>query len=96
MVNKKQEILILYLSNSSLASKVIGWARYYSDKKKIGMPGDNDKPPYDNGIDAIHDGWRLFQTSQINYLKLIQFFTSSQIPTSSPSKFLYTTPSSSL
>jgi len=69
MVNKKQEILILYLSNSSLASKVIGWARYYSDKKKIGMPGDNDKPPYDNGIDAIHDGWRLFQTSQIEQHK---------------------------
>tara|TARA_B110000263_G_scaffold72912_1_gene63750 strand:+ start:116 stop:385 length:270 start_codon:yes stop_codon:yes gene_type:complete len=69
MVDKKQEILILYLSNSSLASKVIGWARYYSDKKKIGMPGDNDKPPYDNGIDAIHDGWRLFQTSQIEQHK---------------------------
>ena len=69
MVNKKQEILILYLSNSSLASKVIGWARYYSDKKKIGMPGDNDKPPYDNGIDAIHAGWRLFQTSQIEQHK---------------------------
>jgi len=35
---KKQDILILYLSNSSLESNVIGWARHYGDKKKIGMP----------------------------------------------------------
>lgn len=69
MAAKKQEILILYLSNSSLESKVIAWARHYSDKKKIGMAGDNDKPPYENGIDAIHDGWRLFQTSQIEQHK---------------------------
>ena len=61
---KKQDILILYLSNSSLESNVIGWARHYGDKKKIGMPGDNDSPPYERGIEAIHDGWRLFQSSQ--------------------------------
>ena len=30
---KKQDILILYLSNSSLESNVIGWARHYGDKK---------------------------------------------------------------
>ena len=33
------------------------------------MAGDDDKPPYENGIDAIHDGWRLFQTSQIEQHK---------------------------
>ena len=33
--------------------------------KKIGMPGDNDSPPYERGIEAIHDGWRLFQSSQL-------------------------------
>ena len=54
---KKQDILILYLSNSSLESNVIGWARHYGDKKKIGMPGDNDSPPYEKGIEAKHDGW---------------------------------------
>ena len=52
---KKQDILILYLSNSSLESKVIGWARHYGDKKKIGMAGDNDSPPYERGIESIHD-----------------------------------------
>ena len=29
------------------------------------MPGDNDNPPYERGIEAIHDGWRLFQSSQL-------------------------------
>ena len=65
IIMKKQDILILYLSNSSLESNVIGWARHYGNKKKIGMPGDNDNPPYERGIEAIHDGWRLFQSSQL-------------------------------
>ena len=50
IIMKKQDILILYLSNSSLESNVIGWARHYGDKKKIGMPGDIDNPPYERGI----------------------------------------------
>ena len=37
MVKKKQDILILYLANSSLESEVIGWAKHYGDKKKISM-----------------------------------------------------------
>lgn len=65
MVKKKQDILILYLANSSLESEVIGWAKHYGDKKKIGMPGDSDNPPYNFGIEAVHDGWRLFQSSQL-------------------------------
>mgnify|MGYP001619276557 CR=1 FL=1 len=29
------------------------------------MAGDTDTPPYRTGVDALKDGWRLFQASQI-------------------------------
>ena len=28
------------------------------------MTGDSEKPPYSTGLDALLDGWRLFQASQ--------------------------------
>ena len=70
MIKKKQQILILYVSNSSLESKVIGWALHNGkENKSIGMPGDMDEPPYETGIDAVIDGWRLFQASQLEQHK---------------------------
>ena len=32
--------------------------------KKLHMTGDSDTPPYPTGLDALLDGWRLFQASQ--------------------------------
>ncbi len=29
------------------------------------MAGDSDEPPYRTGLDALTDGWRLFQASQL-------------------------------
>ena len=60
--------------------------------------GDADSPPYDTGLAALRDGWRLFQASQlqqhaagdefrVGYLKYEFFFeqlvdTDSALPTS--------------
>ena len=80
-----QRVLVLYLASSALDSKVIGWALYDGNKPHEHGPGDMDEPPYARGIDALADGWRLFQAStlsaapagqeyQTDYLKYEFFF----------------------
>ena len=64
MSNLKQKVLVLYLKMPTLESEVIGWARYDGTGKKLHMTGDSDSPPYPTGLDALLDGWRLFQASQ--------------------------------
>jgi hypothetical protein len=61
----RQQILILYLANSSLDSRVVSWARYDGTGKEPHMPGDTDQPPYTSGLHALRDGWRLIQLSQL-------------------------------
>jgi len=62
---RRQKVLVLYLANSALDSPVIGWAVYDGTGQTRRMSGDQDTPPYRTGVDALKDGWRLFQASQI-------------------------------
>ena len=64
MSNLRQKVLVLYLKMPTLESEVIAWATYDGTGKKLHMTGDSDTPPYSTGLDALLDGWRLFQTSQ--------------------------------
>ncbi len=61
----RQQVLVLYLQTSALDSDVIGWSEYDGTGTDVHMAGDSDEPPYDSGLDALRDGWRLFQASQL-------------------------------
>lgn len=58
-------MLVLYLSNSSLEGRVVAWSRFDPAKEQIDEVGDEPEVPYETGIDALADGWRLFQASQL-------------------------------
>lgn len=62
---RRQKVLVLYLSNSALDSAVVGWSRYDGTGETRHMTGDAEEPPYRTGLDALKDGWRLFQASQL-------------------------------
>jgi len=85
MAKVTQRVLVLYLTSSALDSKVIGWAIHDGHAPTAHGPGDNNEPPYKTGVDALADGWRLFQASpllaapagqeyQTDYLKYEFFF----------------------
>ena len=57
----RQKVLTLYLSTSALDSQVLGWAIYDGTGKESFTTGDNTAPPYETGLDALQDGWRLIQ-----------------------------------
>lgn len=61
----RQKILVLYTANSALDSPVIAWAFYDGTGETRHMAGDNDQAPYRTGLDALKDGWRMIQASQI-------------------------------
>jgi hypothetical protein len=61
----RQKVLVLYLKNSALDSPVLAWALYDGSGETLHMAGDDDRPPYASGLDALKDGWRLFQASQL-------------------------------
>jgi hypothetical protein len=61
----RQRVLVLYLATSALDSKVVGWSQYDGTGRTTPTSGDNDEPPYTTGLDALLDGWRLFQASQL-------------------------------
>jgi len=61
----RQRVLVLYLTSSALDSKVIGWALHDGHAPRANGPGDHDDPPYKTGVDALVDGWRLIQASQL-------------------------------
>jgi hypothetical protein len=61
----RQQVLVLYLATSALDSHVVGWARYDGTGTTRPTTGDSDEPPYDNGVAALEDGWRLFQAAQL-------------------------------
>lgn len=87
---------MLYLTTSALDSKVIGWALHDGHAPNANGPGDNDEPPYETGVDALADGWRLIQASpllaaprgqefQTDYLKYEFFFEQlTEAPTGQP------------
>ena len=57
----RQKVLTLYLSTSALDSYVLGWAIYDGTGKNRFTTGDSNEPPYETGLDALLDGWRLIQ-----------------------------------
>ncbi len=62
---KRQNVLVLYLADSALDSPVIAWSCWDGMGATGRMAGDEDEPPYPDGLAALRDGWRLFQTSQL-------------------------------
>ena len=58
---RRQKVLTLYLTTSALDSGVLGWAIYDGTGKENFTTGDNSDPPYETGLDALLDGWRLIQ-----------------------------------
>lgn len=65
MNQARQTVLVLYLTDSGLDSKVIAWSRYDGTGKDDAMAGDQDQPPYATGLAALRDGWRLFQAATL-------------------------------
>jgi hypothetical protein len=63
--NLRQQLLVLYLGTSALDSDVIGWSRYDGTGRSRPTMGDSDEPPYATGLEALLDGWRLIQMSQL-------------------------------
>jgi hypothetical protein len=61
----RQQVLVLYLSTSSLASNVVGWSLFDGASSEVEEAGGMSLPPYVTGLDALRDGWRLFQASQL-------------------------------
>jgi hypothetical protein len=64
-VTNRQKVLVLYLSTSSLASKVVGWSLFDGASTEAEEAGGSALPPYPTGLDALRDGWRLIQASQL-------------------------------
>jgi hypothetical protein len=62
---KFQSVLVLYLSDSALDSSVIGWSMYDGTGQSNHYAGEESEPPYASGLQALRDGWRLFQISQL-------------------------------
>lgn len=61
MATIRQQVLTLYLSTSALDSRVLGWSMYDGTGEQAHTTGDSDSPPYETGLDALRDGWRLLQ-----------------------------------
>lgn len=62
---RRQQVLVLYLKNSALDSGVAAWALYDGTGRDRHMSGDADEPPYQTGLAALRDGWRLIQASPL-------------------------------
>ena len=56
---------MLYLTDSSIEGGVVSWSLWDGTGREEHMAGDSDDPPYRTGLDALKDGWRLIQMSQL-------------------------------
>lgn len=61
----RQRVMVLYLENSALDSRVVGWSLYDGSGAQNHMAGDAEQPPYATGLAALRDGWRLIQASPL-------------------------------
>jgi hypothetical protein len=61
----RQQVLVLYLATSALDGSVVGWSVYDGTGATTPTTGDSDTPPYDTGVAALQDGWRLIQAAQL-------------------------------
>ena len=61
----RQQVLVLYLNTSALDAGVVGWSVYDGTGQTRPTTGDSDEPPYETGLAALQDGWRLIQSAQL-------------------------------
>ena len=61
----RQQVLVLYLASSALDSPVRGWAMYDGSGQEAHTTGDGFEAPYQTGLDALKDGWRVIQFPQL-------------------------------
>ena len=66
MSRLRQQVLVLWLKDSALDSPVAAWSEWDGTGQARHIAGDSETPPYANGVMALRDGWRLFQTSQLH------------------------------
>ena len=60
-MGERQQVLYLWLAEGALDTKVVGWA--FHDGTLGRGPGLPDaQPPYETGLQALEDGWFLFQS----------------------------------
>ncbi len=64
-MSERQKVMVLYLSSPALDARVIAWSSWDGSGEKRHMAGDADDPPYETGLEALCDGWRLFQASTL-------------------------------
>lgn len=57
----RQKLLLLYCSNSGLASEIVGWSLYDGTSAEEFDASDDDAPPYASVLAAMRDGWRVIQ-----------------------------------
>lgn len=62
----RQQVLVLYLASSALDAAVVGWSVYDGTGATSPTTGDSDEPPYETGLEALRDGWRLIQVSPLS------------------------------
>ena len=62
---RRQNVLVLWLADSAMDAPVVAWSKWDAAGEHH-MAGDEEVPPFRNGVDALKAGWRLFQASQLN------------------------------
>ncbi len=63
--DQRQQVLVLYLASSALDSSVRGWSLYDGTGQHHHTTGDSREAPYETGLDALMDGWRVLQFPQL-------------------------------
>ena len=67
MTATRQQVLFLYLASSALDDRVVAWSEYDGAGEGPTPPVEaRPDPPYKTGVDALRDGWRLIQSSQLH------------------------------
>jgi hypothetical protein len=61
----RQQVLVLYLADSSLTSDVIAWAHYDGTGRESAETGDCPERPFATGLAALEAGWRLLGMSPL-------------------------------
>ena len=56
---------LIETDNVPSRNSVIGWSSYDGTGRTKPTTGDSDEPPYETGVAALIDGWRLFQAAQL-------------------------------
>lgn len=61
----RQQVMVLWLSNSALDSRVRAWAVYDGWGKISSETGDLPQPPVESGLAALRAGWRLLSAAPL-------------------------------